>query len=484
MRTVIAFILVCIGIQQYAVSQNSFGALHSNFTPTNSLYINPSSMLDAKVWLDVNIVGAGTYLNNDLVYLKKRKLFNEVRDGINGTTTLTENDIAFNQRRKNYHAFNRTFAALPSFVWSQGDHAVGLSLGARSYTGIRKVPEFAAQFIEHGVPEYTPQHDIDYSINNLKFASISFAEAKLSYAYTFLKKRQDMFMAGISISKFFSIMGGAANIYEFDFNVDNDSVIDVALLNADAMFTPEPAFYAKGGLGLDIGFTYQKMMRNIDYYHPNSSKYGCNDVNYKYKIGVSIIDIGNVKFDQGSLLFAGYNFDDFNWQNYDQTETNEDNPTDLFQDQESNIDEGSVKRPDKVRLPTFVSGQFDYNLWESKVYVNATIVQGFKPGRKKFGLRHANSLSITPRFETFWFDFALPFSLYEYQHPQLGASMRLGPLTVGTDKLINWIFQSNVYGADIYVYLKIPIQYNPKCKDRLKSGKRKYKDRSPTKCTI
>ena len=75
---------------------------------------------------------------------------------------------------------------------------------------------------------------------------------------------------------------------------------------------------------------------------------------------------------------------------------------------------------------------------------------------------------MTPRFETYWFEAALPISLYEYQYPQLGLSLRLGPLSIGTDKLGHWIKQSDLYGADIYFHLKVPIRYNPKCKGRSK----------------
>lgn len=441
-------------------------------------------MLDAKVWLDVNIIGFGSYVNNDLVYLKNHSGISAVQSATRGTSTITDDDIGYNQSRKKYHAYNRNFVAAPSVVWSQGDHAVGLSLGARSYTAIRKVPDYMAQFIENGVPDYTNQHDIDYQANKIRMASLHFAEIKLSYAHTFLKKGEHLFMGGISISKFISIAGAGANVYNFDFRVDNDTVADVNNLEADAMYTPQGEFYGKGGMGLDIGFTYQKMLGNATNYFPNSPKMGCENMDYKYKIGLSIIDIGSLKLNPETVSYAGYDFDDYNWQNYAQAEANEDNVVDLFEQQETNIGDGVVKKPWKIQLPTFISGQFDYNLWQSKVYINATIIQGFTPSKKRFGLRHANSLSITPRFESYWFDFALPLSLYEYKYPQLGASMRIGPLTIGTDKLINWITKSKIYGADIYVYLKIPIRYHPSCRSRTKRTRGRNRNNSPTNCTI
>lgn len=461
-----------------ASGQLAFGTLHSNYLPTNSVYLNPSSMLDAKVWLDINIVGAGTYVNNNFVYLNDHSWggvmrdLNKFRKGELSEDRLpSEEDIGYNQGKRNYHLYNRNFVAGPSGVWSQGDHAAGLAFGVRSYTAVRRVPTYMGQFIENGVSQYTPQHNIDYSLQNMRVASLQFGEIKGSYAYTFLKRRRDMFMGGVTLSKFVSVAGAAANIYQFDFNVNNDTTAVLFDLQADAMFTSNPRVNWKGGMGLDLGFTYQKMLGEAGSYFPNSRRAGCRSVPYLYTIGFSIVDIGSIKFDPDDIEFAGYDFQNYTWINYPDEEINEDNPTDLFAGQESSLDEGRVRKAHKIRLPTFFSAQFDYNVWASRFYVNATIVQGAPIGNRKFGIRHANSLSVTPRFETYWFEAAIPFSLYEYRYPQLGLSLRLGPISIGTDKLLNWIKQSDLYGTDLYFYIKIPIRYNPKCKARMKGIK-------------
>ena len=56
---------------------------------------------------------------------------------------------------------------------------------------------------------------------------------------------------------------------------------------------------------------------------------------------------------------------------------------------------------------------------------------------RKFGIRHANAISLTQRHETYWFEAALPISLDEYRYLQLGLSLRFGPLSVGMDKLMH-----------------------------------------------
>ncbi len=460
--------LLVLCLPSVLVAQEQYGAAFSNYTPTNSVFLNPSSMLDAKTWLDIHIVGAGTYANNNFVSLNGTNWVRVIRTEGEG---IDEDDIQFHQNKNKYHAYNRTFAQVLSAVWSQGDHAAGLFFNVRSYTSARGIPDYAGQFIENGVPQYTPQHNIDYSLKNVYVSSVNYGEIQLSYAYTFYKKRRDMLMGGISIKKFLSIGGAAANVYNMDFNVRNDSLLGVFELNADGMVTPDPQLYTKGGMGLDIGFTYQKMMSECGSYYPNSKKMGCRYLPYKYKLGFSIMDIGSVKFEEENVQFAGYSFQSYDWLNYADENVDEDNILNVFQNQEDDITEGRVKKPYKIHLPTYVSVQGDYNLWASRVYANAAIVQALPISRNKFGVRRANSLMVGVRYESRIFDVSIPLSLYEYRTPQIGLAVRVYCLTIGTDKLFHLVGRSKLYGGDIYAHLKIPIFYHPKCRAHKRGGR-------------
>lgn len=459
--------IFCFFVPLFSFAQEQFGAAFSNYTPTNSVFINPSSMLDAKVRFDFHIVGFGTYLNNNLVSLNNTNYSRIIRDRGVG---IDETDIEYHQNKKKYNVYNRTFAQAISGVWSQGNHAVGLFFNARSYTAVRGIPDFVARFIENGIPPYTPQHDINYNLKNLRVASVNFAQIQLSYGYTFYKRRRDMLMAGVSLKKFLSIGGAALNLYNADFNVQSGDTLAVFSFATDAMYTPQPALYSKGGYGFDIGFTYQKMMSDCSNYLPNSKKNGCREIPYKYMLGISLMDVGSVKFDPNTTPFVGYEFSNFEWIDYANQEVSEDSVLLVFAAQDSDLSSGRVKKTNKIRLPTCISLQGDYNLWASMLYANASIVQGLPVSKNKFGVRRANSLMVGLRFETKILDVSLPISLYEYYRPQVGLAVRLYCLTIGTDKLFTYIGSSDLYGADIYAHLKIPIFYHPKCKPRKRQG--------------
>ena len=449
------------GLIFYSSGQDHFGALHSNYSPTNGVHINPTSMLDAKTWLDIHIVGAGVFANNTLAAAENTTVIGLIRQ-----RDLTEEDLIFRQDKNPYHAYNHNFASVLSGVWSQGDHAVGLSFNAFSYTDARRIDETTARFIEHGVSSYSIQHQNDYSIDRLRVNVLAYGEAKLSYAYTFLKKGRNMFMGGLSYKKIFPFAGGAANIRNATYNVYNDSVMHFYNLTGDMMSNTTPVFNMSGGWGFDFGFTWQKMYSNCQSYYPNSKRGGCNRLHYKYKLGIAITDLGYAKFAPDNTNYVGYNLEDATVVNYPNLNADAGTFPTVFIGDEPDPVEGVVRDPYRMSLPTAITVQFDRNILPHFFYVNASLVHGIPPTRGAFGPRRAHTLAITPRLETKWFDAALPISLYEYQRLQLGLSLRFYCLTIGTDKLLNYFIRSDIYGGDFYFHLKVPLFRNPGCKNR------------------
>jgi hypothetical protein len=446
-------------------AQEQFGSSFSNYTPTQSVFMNPSSMLDSKTWLDIHIVGAGTYAMNNMVYLRN----SSVLKAIKSDERTMQNSIRYNRNRRVNSVYNRTFANALSGVWSQGDFAAGLFFNVRSFTTVRGIPDEAIDIIDGSIAGDQFEQNKDYSYRDLNVSSLTFGEVQLSLGYTFYKKRLDMLMGGISIKKFVPLLGGAARIYDARFNQSSDT--SFAYLNADidAMYTNQIAPNFRGGMGLDIGFTYQKMTAYCQSYFPNSKRNGCKQIPYKYKVGVSILDIGSVKYDQQVVQSRGIriNYDTTYYTRFDNFE--QDSIFQIISGLDTVFNDEDIKNPNKIHLPTALSLQFDYNLWKSKVYFNASLMQGFPIRNQKFGSRRPNSLMVGVRYESRIFDVSIPFSLYEYSMPQLGFEFRIYCLTVGTDKLLSLVGTPSLYGADIYAALKIPIFYNPQCKTKMKN---------------
>ena len=450
-------------------SQNSFGTVSSNYSPTNSVYLNPSSMMNSKTFLDINLFGKGRFVDNNLLFIPDDNYFNVYSLFKDIKSLDIKNDLYFDQsvlnKGKDIQLFSREFTAGPAFTCNMGKHAFGLSVNKRSYNGIENVPAFVGAFMQHGFSGFPRQQGKDYNVNDLRVVSLFFSEIKASYAYSFYQKGKNQLVGGISVKKFNSISGFAANVNNMAFNVKNDTLMSISNIDVDVLRT-DSVKYRKGGSGFDLGFIYQKTLENCDSYLPHTPKSSCRYIPYKYKLGISLVDVGSVKFEEEKINYNGYNFKDIQFIGYSKFSSNPDSVVGIFQSQDD-LKQGVVTKTNRILLPTFISAQFDYNVWGSAFYINTTVVQGVSHSKTKFGVRHANSISITPRFETRLIDFALPVSFYEYQVPQLGLNFRIGPITIGSDKFLNWVMNNDMYGGDIYFYLKAPIIYHPNCREMI-----------------
>lgn len=472
----IALILPLILMHVFLQAQESYSGLSSNYTPTNSVLINPSSMLDAKTRIDINLVSVGAYLMNNLVYLPK----NSLPTYLNEKQYENPQDFDLRLNRNKYRMYARAVAQAPGFVFSQGDHAFGLGLGAKSYTYLSNVPGKVIT----GLATRTIPDDPTVHAKKVSLMTMTYGDVKLSYAYTFLKKKRELFMGGISVSKFIPLQAGGSKMKQLNAEVLNDSTGFVFDMDADVanLVTKQATFFS--GFGLDLGFTYQRMKAESFNYYPNSKRNNCRKNYYLYKIGVSIMDIGSLKFKQDELQYYGLKAENYEWER-EEFSTDNLNVFEQIQNQEIGTEdqnEAFIKKLTTFRLPSYISVQGDYNMWHDRWYLNLSIVQRIPQPLRRLGVSRANSIALTPRFETKFFEFAMPFSLYDYYKPQLGIFFRFWFLSIGTDKIIDLVFDTDTYGADIYFALKIPIVYHPDCRDgrrdRLNYYPKRYRWRS------
>ncbi len=476
-----SLMLILVSTASFVRTQETFGPSFSNYCPSSKVLLNPSSIIDAKTWLDLDFVGVGTYLNNDLLYLRHTKIPKLIKD-----KTISENDLLFDQSRKKYGVYNRTFVNTFVGTLSWRRHAFGIHFGGRSYTDVRRVDNIVSHFIENGVTDYTQQHLTDYEIRRMRVNTLTWAQAQISYAYNFKRSGKDFFSAGFSFKKIFPLIGAGVSVNRMGYDVRDDVQMSIFYLTADMMGAITPQFSWRGGCAWDLGFTYQKMHDYCEHYYPNSRKSSCKKYPYEWKIGVSLLDLGYAKFNPENMAYVGYDIDSYEFFNYADVDVEADNFQDILIEAETSPNQGLIRRPYKMKLPSALSVQIDWNLKKNWLYLNLSWLHGIPPTRGAFGPRRAHWLALTPRIETRWLDVALPLSIYEYRKVQLGFSLRLYFLTIGTDKLGSWIWKSDMYGTDIYAMLKLPLFRSPRCLS-VRGGKygvkkKKYKSRGIPHC--
>jgi outer membrane protein OmpA-like peptidoglycan-associated protein len=195
---------------------------------------------------------------------------------------------------------------------------------------------------------------------------------------------------------------------------------------------------------------------------------------YKLKAGLSITDIGSIKYDRGKLsgdFIADINqwnvhdlqFDSLPIRSFDDTLRKRF----VFKDTEPTY---------RMNLPTALRVQLDYNIWKDfYVSLNGTYAMQFKKNPNK--VHDLNWIAVTPRWDWKWFGLMVPLSYSQYKNFGAGACVRLGPLVMGTSDLGAFMSKKKtVYAADFYFGVKVPILFRePKDKDKDKVSDKKDK---------
>jgi hypothetical protein len=454
-------------------AQESMGIANSNYAPTQSVHLNPSSIVDSKLWLDVHLVGMGAYMYNDYFYFPQASVW--TRPFPEGTDRYVLGNL--------YRGDVNVDVWGPAFTLSLGKHAIGLHTAVRSYTDATRVDAPIAKFIFEGL-SYVPQHGTLYHAEDMKATSLTWGEIGINYA-TFLKRRQkDLWTAGITAKYLSGINAIALDIATIDYEVVNDSDLFVSPISGKYGLV-EPGFGAGQGWSIDLGFTFKKMLDDVDSYVPHTSMSDCSTKDYRYKLGISLMDVGNIKFNKGAV-FQQYNNTDAYWSRFDTASFTDLGSTD--QNLNSNINNGAVQN---VRgtdfttwLPSYASLQFDYNFGKH-FFANLTAIQGFRI-QAPFGVHRRSTIALTPRYERKRWEVAIPVSLHDFRKVQPGLMLRLNNLIIGTDNLIPLLAKSDMNAADIYFHLKIPIVKSPYCGGKKhkkgkngKSGKKGREDSCP-----
>lgn len=446
-------------------SQDRLGLANSNYMPVTTVMNNPSSIVDSYTWLDINLIGASLFFNNNYIYMDGDKL--TVSDRF-------QFKFGFDQKPgENTSTFNKNFyldftAPLPSATLVVGRHSGGLEANFRTVVDIHGVPHQVARGLYNGFQNLSEFYTQKIDAENLKINQLSWLEAGLSYGTFVYSFDENVFTVGGSIKKLWGITGLAAKIDKWEY-----TTIDKDLMVVDdfkATVAVAAGFGSGSGWSGDFGVTYKKFFKWSNHYRPNDARTSCNRMPYRFKIMAAITDLGNIRFTENATLTT-YENGKNNWQNYSNASVNTVGAITSFFDQMFNgtTVNTNVENSFTIGLPTAITGGIDYNLSHG-FYVGANTVIGI-PSLFLLGPQKPFQLALFPRFESKYFEMSLPISTMNFQDLRIGVMMRMGFLTIGTDRLNTFLF-GDVYAADFFLLLKLPFFTAPPCKDH--TPKRKW----------
>jgi len=509
-RTLIMMVFIA-GIAIETVGQDFLPFLNDNRAGINGVLLQPASIANGRLAFDMNIVGFSEQVRSDFIKFKSGATWNLAKD-YGESSWLDENSYLLDPNGDAKNITANIQVVLPSFMVAiDNKQSIGFVSRFRDIQIANEIDEPLARSIYSDFEDQNSWQQMKnnsawHSGSNMSLVHHSFADYGIAYAREIMNKG-DHYLKGGATIKF--LQGISSTYYWMDeltywFEKDPGTIDpnDPESFDADSASWNSPlfqfgtsenwknkkdyslpqfekyAFTANPSVGLDIGIVYEWRKDSKKYYYDMDGETDIErrDMNkYKIKVGASVLDIGSLKYKK----YNSYNFESVftpgypgnkpygsntDWMYLDELEMNKPayydfadtvrgrNNTSTF------MKEGEGEEY-KVKLPTALSFQFDYNI-NDEFYVNLTTFTTL--AKSKSGnpaTRYISNYSVTPRFEGKWFGAAIPMQYNEYGQFLVGLGLRLGIIWLGTNDLLTLIGLTEGYGSNLQFALKIPIHY-------------------------
>ena len=437
----IAFFSIC-----YANAQSYFGYLNDNYAGVHSVINNPANIVDNRYRADINLVSFSGLLTNDYYGAK----FGD----------LLKSDYDFERDGKQYPSDANNFLINadilgPSFMFNLNKKSsLAIFTRARSITHLSNISGKALNDIQEDIDE-------NYQVNNQNFsiAANAWGEFGVSYARILMDKGEHFLKGGLSAKYLYGAFTGyaKANNLNIAYNYTGDPATNTTSssgnLEAGNITSldnfDDPTENTGSGFGADLGFTYEYRPDHQKYKYTNKeggTSYHKEQNKYKFKIGVSITDIGAINYKDA--IVSVYNV------NTTYTDAQYDaDPS--FDNLYTKISESKSVR---FKLPTAIHLNADWRM-NKRFYLNLNTDFSAVAAEDKNSSYINNNVSLTPRYEVKWLSLYAPISYLEYSGLQAGFGFRVGPLFIGSGSIISAML-SETQALDAHLGLKIPIYHS------------------------
>jgi hypothetical protein len=464
----LALIFVIIAFNLSLRAQESLGIVNSNYAGVHGIGLNPSSMVGSKLYMDYNLLTLNLSFDNNYFHLLRDDWYNLLFHNITPIYYTEEGEVRNfrvyrNDKDKEGYAGIRILG--PSGMIVAGKHAFGLTTAFRLNTSFANLPPEMATFIYEAI-DYEKLHNFRYVHDKpIRAGAMNWLELGFSYAYNFHRYAWKSWSAGITIKPLFGMNSTHANLYTLDYTVYNDTTAQVFDVTFDYAYSlpmdystndfPDGPLFKGFGIGVDLGVTYMYTKKG----HTNMA-FGslCEQPyeEYNYRIGISLLDVGFIRFKKKAFYRKFVNTATYWYEPYDTlpgnsvNEINEKIDFYFLDNAEDLIEEESYT----MNLPPALSLQFDYPL-KRYLFFNITGIYGFNLG--KGFLKRPSILAFTPRYETNRMEVSVPISVYEWfwRSPRVGFYFRYGNFFFGFDKLNTALGLNDFTGIDFYIGLKL-----------------------------
>lgn len=427
-------LLAILGGMSFSVgiSQTLPGYSTSNYSGVNGVFSNPANVVGSKYKWNVNLFSLNGGLANDNASYSLKNISSTFDDGIDS--------LFFADSKKSTSALANVDIQGPSFMFDINKKS---SIAFTSRVRIMaNMADIDGQFIQSINDQVSPSTTFPITLQsnkNQKFIINGWTDLGVTFGHIFLDKGPHFLKAGITGKYLAGATNNYVNIDNFRGTLNKDMSDNVFLTNAsgkvavglagidfsdDDVEIADAIDFKSKGFGADIGFVYE--------YRPNNSN------QYKFKAGLSIVDIGSVKYTPNPNQSGAYTIDIPNGSQWHPSDLDDKSLTEIkdYLDASPYFTNNAIPTSGyKVSLPTTLQVNLDYAA--SKHFFVNLGGQLNLAKNDAYSAFYYNHVVLTPRYENKIFGAYLPISYNDLSGFNAGFSLRAGPLFVGSGSIIN-----------------------------------------------
>ncbi len=443
-----------------SVAQEMLGVRNSNYAGIQSVFLNPSSIAGSRLPWDAEIA-AGLMLDNNFFYIPARQAspvqFGKIAGQLRNRTIQTRYDPRYPDQTYNLSA--AAIAMGPSFFAPLNSNTfIGFTMAVRGYADFRNVSGHLAQNLYTNFNDQSlwnkPWHD-QYE----KAFSASWIEYGLHYAKKISGRKNHKWLIGGGLSLLGGMLSAYADQADLNYMIRDSSHIVVessALRFAKTKIATEhisPSNLNHGsGLSANMGISYSFGGRYSCNFRTANDYEDASDLPYVFKIGLSVVDWGFLRFSRNSTAYQLDPNSPFFHSDSTGTVSNTGSVSSFLRQLDSAS--GLAQNHFTLALPSALSLQADWNLF-GNYYLNATIIKSLPHGSQP-GMTRPDVYSLALRYESAWLEACVPFSLIYYGRwqPRLGLAFRIGYFFFGADAPGSLLGLNNFERTDIYAGIR------------------------------
>lgn len=444
------------------------GTWGSNYGGASSAIQNPALIANSKLYMDINLVGAGlSYYHNDSYLEEFDSYFYELLHNKIGFPKQTAKSNYYANHRPEFVNANISARELgPAVMLNSGKNSFALSFSMREFLSLSHFPDPLANLTKYGSANPDLIAHGGYNVTQpIRAAGMAWSETAFTYARVLKSDNQDVVTLGATIKYLVGYGGGYVYVNNIDFATPSNTSFSItnSYLNTGISLpydynatqdnvSLDKQFKKGKGFGTDLGFSIQHNSRrhNIQRFSRLCEQ---EFEQYDYRFAVSLLDVGYIKFKDhvASGTYTNNNtkpivYDLRNF-TFNSTQAAIDELNSLY-----GVTPNATGNKFSVLLSSAIS--FQYDKWiKDNIYVTAGGIIGIPLGKN--ALQRPSQLAIIPRYESDIFEVSMPVSLYDFKNPRLGLSTRIYFLTLGTDRLISLGGVHDYYGYDFYASIRL-----------------------------